>query len=71
MTTITVKLDPETREPMNSPSIPIVEIDTSKIPLLEGRLIGGTFYAAMVRFYENLENVRRFEAWQKERGAIL
>ena len=46
--------------------IPAAKIDTSKIPPLEGRMLGATFYKAMVQFYENPDNVRRFEEWQKE-----
>jgi len=48
--------------------IPAVIIDTRQIPPLEGKLIGKTFYAAMVEFYGNPENQRRFEEWQKSRG---
>jgi len=44
-----------------------VTIDTSLIPALERKLIGGTFYNAMVRFYEDPKNLRRFEEWQKQR----
>lgn len=42
-----------------------ISIDTTKIPPLERRLLGLTFYEAMQKFYENPENVRRFKEWQK------
>ena len=50
------------------PDQQVPKVNPELIPPLERRLLGGTFYAAMVRFYENPENVRRFEAWQKEQA---
>jgi hypothetical protein len=51
-----------------------VKINASKIPPLTRHLLGKTFYEAMVEFYENPENVRRFEIWRQEQhqkgGAI-
>ena len=47
---------------------PAAMIDISLVPPLERKLLGGTFYAAMVRFYENPENQRRFEKWREERN---
>ena len=48
---------------------PAAMIDTRKIPHLELKLLGITGYEAMVRFYEDPENVQRFEEWQKERNS--
>ena len=42
-------------------------IDITKVPPLEGKLIGKTFYEAMQRFYAIPENVRRFEEWRQKR----
>ena len=48
--------------------MPAVVIDTDKIPPLELRILGATFYKAVMDFYEDPENMRRFEAWQQERN---
>ena len=44
----------------------MTEIDVRKIPPLERRLLGGTFFKAMERFYADPNNQRRFETWERE-----
>ena len=67
MTTITAKYDPETGEFYDLPDQSMPTINPELIPPLHRRMIGATFYAAMVRFYENPDNRQRFETWQEER----
>ena len=43
-----------------------IHIDTSLIPPTETRLLCATFLEAVKHFYEDPENVRRFEEWRKE-----
>lgn len=45
------------------------KFDFSQIPEIECRRLGKTFLAAVKRFYENSENIRRFEEWKKEQEA--
>ena len=65
-TTVTAKYNPATGE-IYPPDQPTPIIDTTLIPPLQRRLIGATFYNSMMRFYDNPDNMRRFEAWQRER----
>ena len=67
MTNTPINLQPKNRKSGGTPMTPVVTIDPAKIPPLERRLLGKSFYEAMERFYENPANVRRYEAWQKGR----
>lgn len=44
-----------------------IHIDTSQIPAIEMQLLSETILEAAQRFYEDPENVRRFEAWRTAR----
>jgi hypothetical protein len=44
-----------------------VHIDTKLIPKVEARILAATFLDAVLRFYENPENMAGFERWQAER----
>ena len=46
---------------------PAITIDPRLIPPLELRQLGKTFCEAIVSYYEDPENMHRFEEWQKER----
>lgn len=48
-----------------------VRIDTSLIPAVEVQILSATFLDAVQRFYENPDNVRRFEEWRNKRNADL
>lgn len=45
-----------------------VRIDTTQIPAVEVQVLSATFLDAVQRFYENPENLRRFEAWRNQRN---
>lgn len=45
-------------------------IDTSQIPEVEIRNLCSTFLAAVKCFYEDPENLIRFEAWKHHRDEI-
>lgn len=47
----------------NSP----VRFDISQIPAIEIQLLSATILEAAQRFYEDPENVRRFEEWRTAR----
>jgi len=44
-----------------------VHIDTSQIPAIEARILSSTILKAVQAFYEDPENVLRFEAWRAAR----
>lgn len=44
-----------------------IHIDTSQIPAIEMQLLSATILEAAQRFYEDPENVRRFEEWRTAR----
>lgn len=44
-----------------------VHIDFSQIPAIEMQLLSATFPDAVQRFYENPDNICRFEEWQRTR----
>ena len=44
-----------------------IHIDTSQIPAIEMQLLSATILEAAQRFYEDPENVRRFEEWRAAR----
>lgn len=44
-----------------------IHIDISQIPAMEMQLLSATILEAAQRFYEDPENVRRFEAWRAAR----
>lgn len=48
-----------------------VRIDTSQIPAVEVQILSATFLDAVQRFYENPDNIRRFEEWRNKRNADL
>ena len=45
-----------------------VKINPNLIPSLEKQLLCATFLEAVIRFYENPENMRAFEKWRAEKG---
>ena len=45
-----------------------VKINPSLIPGMEKQLLCATFLEAVIRFYENPENMRAFERWRAEKG---
>ena len=48
-----------------------IRIDTSRIPAVEVQILSATFLDAVQRFYENPDNIRRFEEWRNKRNADL
>ena len=44
-------------------------INTSEIPAVERRSLGGTFFKAIERFYSDPKNLRAFEEWKKSQEA--
>lgn len=44
-----------------------IKFDFSQIPEVEARNLARAFYEAAKRFYEDPENVRKFEEWKKAR----
>ena len=45
-----------------------VKINPNLIPSMEKQLLCATFLEAVIRFYENPENMRAFEAWRRRKG---
>jgi len=45
------------------------KIDVSLIPERDWKNLAITFLGAVERFYENPENIKRFEEWKKEQEA--
>ena len=45
-----------------------VKISPSLIPGAEKQLLCATFLEAVIRFYENEDNMRAFEAWRRRKG---
>lgn len=45
-----------------------VKIIPSLIPGTEKQLLCATFLEAVIRFYEDPENMRAFEAWRRKKG---
>ena len=45
-----------------------VRINPNLIPSMEKQLLCATFLEAVIRFYENPENMRAFERWRAEKG---
>ena len=46
-----------------------VTIDFDKMPEKEKRVLGDTLYAACKAFYENPDNLARYNAWKAKREA--
>lgn len=44
-----------------------IRIDTSQIPTVEVQILSATVLKSVQAFYEDPENVRRFEAWRAAR----
>ena len=45
-----------------------VRINPNLIPSMEKQLLCATFLEAVIRFYENPDNMRAFERWHAEKG---
>ena len=45
-----------------------VQINPNLIPSMEKQLLCATFLEAVIRFYEDPENMRSFERWRAEKG---
>jgi hypothetical protein len=45
-----------------------VRINLNLIPSMEKQLLCATFLEAVIRFYENPDNMRAFERWRAEKG---
>ena len=45
-----------------------VRINPNLISSMEKQLLCATFLEAVIRFYENPENMRAFEKWRAEKG---
>ena len=45
-----------------------VQINPNLIPNMEKQLLCATFLEAVIRFYENPDNMRAFERWRAEKG---
>ena len=58
------KTDPQEVIPMGS----AVKINPNLIPSMEKQLLCATFLEAVIRFYENPDNMRAFERWRAEKG---
>lgn len=50
---------------------PLPKIDPSLIPEVDTRNLCRDFLAAIHRFYQDPENVKRFKAWQAQQGGML
>ena len=48
-----------------------VRINPSLIPSVEKNLLCATFLEAVIRFYEDPQNMRAFEAWRSEKGGSV
>ena len=46
----------------------VVRIKPNLIPSMEKQLLCATFLEAVIRFYENPDNMRAFERWRAEKG---
>lgn len=46
-----------------------IKIDCAQIPRVEMRILSHTLLDAIERFYDDPENLRRFNAWQQKRMA--
>lgn len=46
-------------------SVPKIHID--EVPEVEWRIIGAAFLSAVKAFYENPQNVEKFEKWKDQR----
>lgn len=44
-----------------------IHIDTSQIPAVEVQILSATFLDAVQKFYDDPENIRRFEEWRAAR----
>ena len=47
-----------------------IKIDTAQIPGIEMKILCTTLVERMKIFYDDPENVRRFEEWKKNRDAL-
>jgi hypothetical protein len=47
--------------------MPTVQIDISQIPTADTRNLSQTFLTAVRRFYDNPENLKKFEDWKKRK----
>lgn len=45
-----------------------VKIHWESVPKMSKHLLGASAYPGLVEHFNNPENQRRFEQWQKERG---
>ena len=45
-----------------------IKPDLSQMSRIDRYLLSSTFYNAIKKYYENPENLRRFEEWQKGRA---
>ena len=48
-----------------------VRVIPKTIPRMEQKLLCATFLDAVLRFYENPENMVAFEAWRAEKGGSV
>ena len=48
-----------------------VRVIPALIPSVEKQLLCATFLEAVIRFYENPENMRSFEQWRNEKGGSV
>ncbi len=48
-----------------------IRIDTSQIPAVDVQNLSRTFLTAIQRFYEDPENVKRFEEWKRARDTTV
>ena len=46
----------------------VVRVIPTLIPNMEKQLLCATFLEAVIRFYEDPENMRSFERWRNEKG---
>ena len=44
-----------------------IHVDLDLVPAVDLGLLVRSLYEGALRFYENPDNMRRFEAWQKEK----
>ena len=49
----------------------VVRVIPTLIPSVEKQLLCATFLEAVIRFYENPENMRSFERWRNEKGGSV
>ncbi len=48
-----------------------IKLDLSQMSRMDRYLLSSTLYNAIKKYYENPDNLRRFEEWQKKRGKQL